>query len=119
MLAPFLDCLHEFGPKKTHMMLALMLDLRFKDLSIVSNYVGRDVATIAVMRYDSKTLIPPLCSTYRKMNAFAKPIETFVVQEWPLVVFGAGLSPNDIAIEHVSFYIHNYWFMHSNEKVWF
>ncbi len=63
------------------MMLALMLDLRFKDLSIVNNYVGRDVATIAVTRYDSKTLIPLPCSTYRKMNVFAEPIETFVIQE--------------------------------------
>jgi hypothetical protein len=51
------------------------------------------------------------------MNAFAKPIETFVAQEWPLVVFNAGQSPNDIAIEHVNFYIHNCWFMHSKWKM--
>ncbi len=55
MLAPFLDCLHEFDPKKTHIMLALMIEPRFKD--IVSNYVGRDMATITITRYDSKILI--------------------------------------------------------------
>jgi hypothetical protein len=32
-------------------------------------------------------------------------------------VFSARPSPNDIAIEHVSFYIHNYWFMHSKWKM--
>jgi hypothetical protein len=31
VLVPFLDFLHKFGPKKTHMMLALMLDPKFKD----------------------------------------------------------------------------------------
>ncbi len=94
-------------------MLALMFDLMFEDLSIVNNYVGRDMATIATIRYDSKTLIPVLCSTYQKVNAIARPTKMFVTQEQSLVVFSARPSPNDIAIEHVSFYIHNYWFMHS------
>jgi hypothetical protein len=43
--------------------------------------VGRDMAIIAATRYDSKTLIPLLCSTYQKVNAFVKPTETFVAQE--------------------------------------
>jgi hypothetical protein len=113
VLAPFLDCLHEFDPKQTHMMLALMLGPIFKDLYIVSNYVVRDMATIVATRYDSETFIPLLCSTYRKVNVFAKPIEMFVTQERLLVVFSATRSPNDIAIEHVDFYIHNCWLMHS------
>ncbi len=37
MLILFLDYLHPFDPKKIHMMLALMLDHRFKDLSILNN----------------------------------------------------------------------------------
>jgi len=28
MLAPFLDCLHEFDPKKTHMTLVLIHDIK-------------------------------------------------------------------------------------------
>jgi len=47
----------------------------------MNNYVGRDMATIVATRYDSKTFIPLLCSTYWKMNVFAKPIEMFVAQE--------------------------------------
>jgi hypothetical protein len=74
MLVPFLYCLHEFDPKKAHMILALMFRLIFKDLYIVSNYVGRDMATIVTTRYDSKTFIPIICSTYQKVNVFAEPI---------------------------------------------
>jgi hypothetical protein len=58
MLAPFLDCLHEFDPKKAHMILALMFGPRLKALYIMNNYVGRDMATIVITRYDSKTFIP-------------------------------------------------------------
>jgi hypothetical protein len=79
--------------------------------------VRRDMATITTTRYDFETLMSLLCSTYWKVNAFAKPTKTFVTQEWPLVVFGARLSLNDIAIEHVSFYIHNCWLMHSKWKI--
>jgi len=119
VLAPFLDCLHEFDPKKAHMMLTLMLDPWFKDLSIINNYVGRDMATIVATRHDFEILIPFLCSTYQKVNVFAKPTKTFFTLEWPLVMFGAWLFPNDIAIENVSFYIHNCWFMHSKWKMFF
>jgi hypothetical protein len=113
VLVPFLDYLHEFDPKKAHMMLALMFDPKFKDLSIVNNYVKRNMAIIVTTRCDSKTLMPLLCSTYWKVNVFVEPTKKFVTQELPLAMFGVGLSPNDIAIEHVSFYIHNCWFMHS------
>ncbi len=64
MLAPFLDYLHEIDPKKAHMILALMFDPKFKDLSIVNNYVRRDMATITTTRYDFETLMSLLCSTY-------------------------------------------------------
>jgi hypothetical protein len=63
MLAPFLEYLHEIDPKNAHMMLALMFDPKFKDLSILSNYVRRDMATIAT-RYDFETLMSLLCLTY-------------------------------------------------------
>ncbi len=80
MFIPFLDCLHEFDPKNAHMMLALMFEPRFKDLFIMNNYVGRNMATIAT-RHNFETRILILCSTYRKMNDFAKPTKTFVTLE--------------------------------------
>jgi len=39
-LAPFLDYFKKLIQKKNHMMLALMLDPRFKDIFILNNYVG-------------------------------------------------------------------------------
>jgi hypothetical protein len=35
----FMDCLRQFDPKNSHMMLVLMLDPKFKDIFILSNYV--------------------------------------------------------------------------------
>jgi len=40
VLTPFMECLHEFDLKKNHMILVLMLDPRFKDFYLLSNYVG-------------------------------------------------------------------------------
>jgi hypothetical protein len=51
------------------------------------------------------------------VNVFAEPIWTFVAQERLLVECNAQWSPNDIAIEHVNFYTHNCWFMHSKWKM--
>jgi hypothetical protein len=60
------------------MTLALLFDPKFKDLSIMNNYVGRDMATIIKTRHDSEALIPLLCLIYPKVNAFTKPTKTFV-----------------------------------------
>jgi hypothetical protein len=46
VLVPFLNCLHEFDPKKAHIMLVLMFNPMLTDLFIVRNYVGREMATI-------------------------------------------------------------------------
>ncbi len=46
MLVAFLNCLHEFDPKKAHMTLVLMFNPMLMDLFIVRNYVGREIATI-------------------------------------------------------------------------
>jgi hypothetical protein len=58
-------------PKKIHMMLALMFDLRFKDLFILNNHVGIEKATIVAIRYDFKTLIPFWYLAYQKVHPFA------------------------------------------------
>jgi hypothetical protein len=103
VLAPFLDYLHQFDHKKTHMMLVLMFDPKFKDLLILSNCMGIEKPTIAT-RYDSEILIPFLCSTYQKVHLFAKHPSNFGPQEWPLVAFGARLTQDEIVMEHVSFF---------------
>jgi hypothetical protein len=70
VFAPFLHFLHKFDPRKTHMMLALMFDPKFKDLFILSNnYVGIENGTIA-RRYDFETLIPLFCLAYQNVCPF-------------------------------------------------
>jgi hypothetical protein len=66
---------------------ALMLDLKFKDVSILNNYVQIGKITIAAIRYDLKILIPLLCSIYQKVHPFVKHASNFSFEEWPLVVF--------------------------------
>lgn len=85
------------------MILALMFDPRFKDLLILSNCVGIEKPTIAT-RYDSEILIPFLCSTYQKVHFFAKHPSNFGPQEWPLVVFSARLTQDQIVMEDGSFF---------------
>jgi hypothetical protein len=58
--------------KEVHMMWVLMFDFRFKNIFIMNNYVGIEKAIIATRRYNSKTLMPFLCSTYQKVHPFAK-----------------------------------------------
>jgi hypothetical protein len=70
VLVPFLDYLQKFDLKKIHMLLTLMLDPRFNDLSILSSYVGIEKATIVTTRYDFKTLIPFLYLVYQKVHQF-------------------------------------------------
>jgi hypothetical protein len=72
VFAPFWIVNMNLIQKKTHMMLALMLDPMFKDLSIVNNYVGRDMPTIATTRYDSKTLIPPSMFNLSESECFCR-----------------------------------------------
>ncbi len=44
--------------KNSNDILALMLDPKFKDLFILSNYVGIEKITIVTIRYDFETPIP-------------------------------------------------------------
>jgi hypothetical protein len=39
VLVPFMDCLHQFDFFKSHMILVLMRDPKFKDLYLLTNYV--------------------------------------------------------------------------------
>ncbi len=51
-------------------MLALMLDLRFKGLKCVIDFLGHDKAKLLLIEYDSKILIPLLvkCSHFLNLN---------------------------------------------------
>jgi hypothetical protein len=49
-----------FEERKTHNMLSLMLDFKFKSLCLVSSIVGREEGVNIVDEYDKRTLYPML-----------------------------------------------------------
>jgi hypothetical protein len=53
VLDNFLSFLKKFDEKKTHNMLALMLDSRFKSLCLVSSFIGHDQGITIVEEYDT------------------------------------------------------------------
>jgi hypothetical protein len=58
VLKPFLNFMDSFKLFKTHNMLALMIDPRFKDLNLVGNYVGQASTTEIASAYDTHFLLP-------------------------------------------------------------
>jgi hypothetical protein len=58
-----------------------MFDPIFKDLFILHNYVGIEIAKILTIRYDFETLSFFLCSTYQKVHPFVQHPSKFGPQE--------------------------------------
>jgi len=58
VLISFFDCLHQFDYKKSHDILALMLDPKFKDPFILNKCVGIKKITIVTMKCDFEIPIP-------------------------------------------------------------
>jgi len=59
--------------KKNHNMLFLMLDLRFKNLRLVSSFVGREGVSI-VDEYDRRTLYLMLLKCYHHLHPIIESI---------------------------------------------
>jgi len=66
VLRPFLDFMDCFKLYKVHNMVVLMLDPRFKDLSLVGKYIGHFSTIGIVVAYDIKFLLPTLKTLYQK-----------------------------------------------------
>ncbi len=58
LLDPFLSILTKYKNKNTHNMIYLMLDHRFKNLHIISSFVGCEQGVNLVKEYDRKFLYP-------------------------------------------------------------
>jgi hypothetical protein len=52
ILHPFLNFMNSYSASKAHNMLALMLDLHFKDFSLVGDYVDHTSAIQIACAYD-------------------------------------------------------------------
>jgi hypothetical protein len=67
-LAPFLSFTVSYSSKHAHNMLALMLDPRYKGLSLVKDYVGRERALQVVAETDANALLPCLVTVFKQLN---------------------------------------------------
>jgi hypothetical protein len=52
--------MYGFDKKRGHNMLSLMLDLRFKNMQLVANYCGCELASMLVTEYDVGLFLPLL-----------------------------------------------------------
>ncbi len=100
----FLGFMNSYNASKAHNMLALMLDLHFKDLSLVGDYVDHTSTIEIACAYDVHFLLPTLQELYQKMHG---QLMTSSVQQETVrnsnVVFEVGASKMETSLEQVSF----------------
>ncbi len=71
VVRPFLDFMDCFKHSKAHNMVAFMLDLQFKDLSLVGDYVGHYFAIVIAFAYDREFVLPTLKILYKKHHGWS------------------------------------------------
>jgi hypothetical protein len=62
----------KYEKNKTNNMLSLMLDPRFKSLSLVSSLIGKEQVASIVEEYDQRSLFPMLLRCYHILHLMAK-----------------------------------------------
>jgi myosin-crossreactive antigen len=72
VLDSFLSFLKVYDKRKAHNMIPLMLDPRYKNLCIVSSFVGREQGVALVEEYDRKSLYPMLVKCHEHLHPLLK-----------------------------------------------
>jgi hypothetical protein len=80
VLGSFLSFLTKYKNKKTHNMISLMLDPRFKALCIVSSFVEQDQSVSYVEEYDKKLLYPMLVKYHEHSHPLIRLDRNYVNQ---------------------------------------
>jgi hypothetical protein len=93
VLKPFLDFMNNFKLSKAHNMLMWMLDLWFKNLNLVGEYVGQKPAIEIVVIYDNQFFLPLLKTLCYKLHGHQNTLYN-VVQNIACninAIFGVGV----------------------------
>jgi len=72
VLDSFLSFLTKYENKKTHNMISLMLNPKFKTLCIVSSFVGREQGVALVEEYDRKSLYLVLVKCHEHLHPLVR-----------------------------------------------
>jgi hypothetical protein len=72
VLDGFLSFFKKYEGNKTHKILSLMVDFRFKNLKLVSSFIGQEQVVSTVEKYDQQSLFPMLLRCYHILHLMAK-----------------------------------------------
>ncbi len=64
----FLSFLKVYDKRKTHNMIFLMLDPKYKNLCMISSFVGKEQGVIPIEKYDTKSLYPMLVKCHEHLH---------------------------------------------------
>jgi len=78
VLDNFLSSLKKFDERKTHNMLALLLDSKFKNLCLVSFFIGHDQRVTIVEQCGTMSLYHMLIKCYYQLHPLTKTNNGFV-----------------------------------------
>jgi len=102
----FLSFLRTYEKKKTHNMLSLMFDHRFKTFRLVSSYVGEKQRMSIVEQYDRRALYPMLVKLYNHLHPIediaSGSIDFDADEDYALYVFQMTNNNAEIAKEIVT-----------------
>jgi hypothetical protein len=72
VLKSFLSLLRRYEERKSHNMLCLMLDSRFKSLCLISSFIGREKGLNIVEKYDRQSLYSMFLKWYHYLHLMSK-----------------------------------------------
>jgi hypothetical protein len=90
-------------------MVALMLDLQFKDLSLVGDYVGHYFAIGIAFAYDREFVLPTLKTLYQKHHGWSNA-SSFIIRKTMCNtnVFGVGMFKDEICFKQINVVSHTF-----------
>jgi hypothetical protein len=72
VLDSFLSFLKVYDKRKTHNMISLMLDLRYKSLHVISSFIGKEQGVAFVKEYDRKSLYLMLVKCHEHLHPLVR-----------------------------------------------
>jgi hypothetical protein len=90
--------LKKYEEKKAHYMLFLMLNPKFKNLDLVSSFIGLEQSKSIVEEYDRKTLYPMLLKCYHHLHPLFKnpSLDQHVDENYILDIFEMIANTNEL-----------------------
>jgi hypothetical protein len=83
----FLSSLTKYDKKKTHNMLALMLDIKFESLRLISSFIGCELDIAIVIKYDKNLLFLMFLKFYHHMHPWYETKSSFATHMMKTTIY--------------------------------